>query len=71
VDAQDLTLIQDGVLQNVFLNSKNATKLKLPPNGNPGICNLELCASGDTDFLKNSQFVFTELMGFHTVSSST
>ena len=71
VTSEQLIIIEDGVIKNVFLDTKNAKKLHLPHTGNPEYSNLELVGEPDSGYLKNSKFLFTGLMAFHTVDTSS
>ncbi|MCK9272227.1 TldD/PmbA family protein [Candidatus Gracilibacteria bacterium] len=71
IDTEDITIIKNGVLSEIFLDSKNAKKYGKEPVGNPTYANIELIGDKKNDFLKNSSFLFTNLMGLHTIDYST
>lgn len=71
IDTKDVFIIKDWILSEIFLDSKNAKKYKKDPIWNPTYANIELIWEKNKDFLKNSQFIFTNLMGLHTIDYST
>lgn len=69
ITTQNLPVIENGILKNVFCDSKNATKFTVPPMGNPFPSNLVFEAPVEPKALKEAKFLFTNLMAFHTVDS--
>lgn len=69
ITTEDLEIVTDGVLKNLFCDSKNAKKLGIPSTGNPSPSNLVFEAPVRPEALKDAQFLFTNLMAFHTVDS--
>ncbi|MBP8017155.1 hypothetical protein KAZ01_04055, partial [Candidatus Gracilibacteria bacterium] len=71
ISTEKLIIIKNGVLENIFLDSKNAKKFKQKPTGNPNFSNLELIGEFSKDYLKTSSFLFTNLMALHTIDMIT
>lgn len=71
IDTNDIFIIKDWILKEIFLDSKNAKKYNKNPNWNPTYANIELIWEKNKDFLKDSQFLFTNLMWLHTIDYST
>lgn len=65
----DLPVVEGGVLKNVFCDSKNAAKFKIPATGNPFPSNLSFDAPVRPEAIREAKFLFTNLMAFHTVDS--
>ncbi|MDD3120537.1 MAG: TldD/PmbA family protein [Candidatus Gracilibacteria bacterium] len=68
---EKLDIINNGVLKNIFLDYKNSLKFNLRPTGNPTFSNLEVVGEFDKNYLKKSSFLFTNLMAFHNIDSTT
>ncbi|EKD66027.1 MAG: hypothetical protein ACD_49C00067G0013 [uncultured bacterium (gcode 4)] len=71
IDTKDLFIIKNWVLDEIFLDSKNAKKYSKDPNWNPTYANIALIWDKTKDFLKNTNFLFTNLMWLHTIDFST
>lgn len=71
VTAKKTTIFEAWVLKSKFYDYKNALKEWLENLWNSSISNIELVWEIDKDYLKKSDFLFTNLMAFHTVDSST
>lgn len=69
ITTEDLSVIENGVLKNLFCDSKNATKFGIRTTGNPSPSNLVFEAPSKPEALKEAKFLFTNLMAFHTVDS--
>lgn len=66
------TLFDKGVFCAKFYDYKNALKDGLEYLGNSHLHNLEWqCENPNPNYLQDSQFLFTNLMAFHTVDSTT
>ncbi len=71
VTAKKTTLFQNWVFTSKFYDYKNALKEWLENLWNSQVSNIELFSGNDKDYLKKSDFLFTNLMAFHTVDTST
>ncbi len=71
VTAKKTVLFDKWILNAKFFDYKNAKKEWIENLGNSTISNIELIWEIDKDYLKKSDFIFTKLMAFHTVDSST
>lgn len=71
VTQQKKYLFQNWVLKNKFYDYKNALKDWLENLGCSWTSNIEIEAETTNNYLKNSRFLFTNLMAFHTVDSTT
>ena len=69
ITTEDLPVIENGVLKNLFCDSKNAAKFAIPVTGNPYPSNLVFEAPTKPEALMEAKFLFTNLMAFHTVDS--
>ena len=69
ITTEDLSVVENGVLKNVFCDSKNAAKFQIPATGNPFPSNLSFEAPVRPESLREAKFLFTNLMAFHTVDS--
>lgn len=69
ITTENLGVIENGVLKNLFCDSKNAAKFSIPATGNPYPSNLVFEAPNEPEALKEAKFLFTNLMAFHTVDS--
>lgn len=71
VTAKKTILFQNWVFISKFYDYKNALKEWLENLWNSQVSNIEIVWETDKDYLKKSDFLFTNLMAFHTVDSST
>ncbi|MDQ1344016.1 MAG: PmbA protein [Patescibacteria group bacterium] len=69
ITTEDLDVVSDGIWKNFFSDSKNAKKFDIPTTGNPGPSNLVFEAPVRPEALTEANFLFTNLMAFHTVDS--
>lgn len=69
ITTEDLPIIENGVLKNLFCDSKNAAKFSVRTTGNPYPSNIVFEAPVNPEALKQAKFLFTNLMAFHTVDS--
>lgn len=71
VTAKKTILFDKWIFKAKFFDYKNAKKEWIENLWNSTVSNLELIWETSKDYLKNSSFLFTNLMAFHTVDSST
>lgn len=71
VTAQKRVLFDKWILKSFFYDYKNALKTDIKNLGNSSITNIEIIWNVDSNYLNNSKILFTNLMAFHTVDSST
>lgn len=71
VTAKKTILFQNWVFTSKFYDYKNALKEWLENLWNSQVSNIEFVWETDKDYLKKSDFLFTNLMAFHTVDMST
>ena len=72
ITSEPLVLIEKWVIKNLFVDSKNSKKFSLPVTGNGSVTNLVFESEWVTENpLANAEFLFTNLMAFHTVDKIT
>ena len=71
ITTQDISPIQNGVLQELFLSKASAERLGLTPNGQPGPINVRISGTPAITDLAGVKFMFTTLAGMHTIDSAT
>ncbi|MDD2486848.1 MAG: TldD/PmbA family protein [Candidatus Gracilibacteria bacterium] len=71
ISSENISIIENGILKNIFLDSKNARKFKLEPSGNPTYSNLEIIGEQNPDYLKSSSFLLTSFLGMNTTDMTT
>lgn len=71
IKSENIEIIKNWKLENIFLSYKNSLKLWMKSTWNPWFANLEIIWDYNKNYLENSSFLFTNLMAFHTIDSST
>lgn len=71
ITLRKVVLFEKWVFKSKFYDYKNALKEWLENLWNSTVSNIELVANWDENYLMGSSFLFTNLMAFHTVDSTT
>lgn len=71
ISSKELMIIENWVLKNIFLDSKNARKFWLNPSWNPTYSNLEIIWERSKDYLDKSCFLFTNFLWLHMTDMTT
>lgn len=71
ITTHDISPIQNGKLEELFLSKASADRLGLTPNGQPGPVNVRIFGVPEVKNLIGVKFMFTSLAGMHTIDSAT
>lgn len=71
ITQKETMLFEKWVLKAKFYDYKNALKDWLENLWNSWVSNIEFVWETDENYLKNSKFLFTNIMWFHTIDTST
>jgi PmbA protein len=71
ITTRDISPIQNGKLEELFLSKASAERLGLSPNGQPGPINVRMSGVPEVHDLVGVKFMFTSLAGMHTIDSAT
>ncbi len=71
ITTENLTIIKNGKLREIFLSKAAADRLHMKPNGQSSPINVLLEGNPPIQTLAGISFLFTELAGMHTMDSAT
>lgn len=71
LEQQNVNIIKNGILKNIFLDSKNSNKLWIEHNANSFPTFITLKSDIVENRLKDAKFEFVDIMGLHTIDMMT